>query len=520
MRALVSVSDKRGLVELARGLVELGFEIVSTGGTARALREARIPVTDVAEVTGAPEMLGGRVKTLHPRIAAGVLADQRDPEHLRQLRESGIGPFDLVCVNLYPFEAAARAGVADEALIEEIDIGGPTLVRAAAKNHASVAIVTTPDDYEPVLTELREHGAVTADTRRRLALKAFRLTAAYDAAISAALGTRWEDHEPAAPTERFPERLTLPLRRAQRLRYGENPHQAAALYVPDGADPLDGVLAGGARPLQGKPLSYNNLLDAAAAAQLARDLSGDAVVIVKHGNPCGVALGEDLVTAWQRALDADPVSAFGGVVAVRGVVGEALARALSSIFLEVVVAVDFEAGARAVLAGKADLRLLTDIGLLAPHRPALVLRTAGGAVLASEGDDEGDDPASWQVVTARRPDARESADLDLAWRVVRRVTSNAIVLVRDGATVGIGAGQTSRVDSARIAVGRAGERAGWAVCASDAFFPFADGVTACLEAGVSAFVQPGGSKRDAEVIAAADAAGATMLLTGRRHFRH
>ena len=514
MRALISVSDKSGLLELAGGLAALGCEIVSTGGTAAALREAGIAVTDVAQVTGAPEMLGGRVKTLHPRVAAGVLANRRDPDHERQLREAGIEPFDLVCVNLYPFEAAAGRGVDDEALMEEIDIGGPTLVRAAAKNHASVTILTTPSDYAPVLSELREHGAVSPETRRRLALAAYRLTAGYDAAIAAELGARW------APDERFPDRLTLPLRLAQPLRYGENPHQAAALYTRAGAQPDEGPLASGGTLLAGKPLSYNNLLDASAAAAIARDLPGPGVVIVKHTNPCGVAVAPDLPDAWERALAADPVSAYGGVVAVRGVVQEPLARGLTSLFLEVVVAEGFDDGALAVLAERPDLRLLSDPSIVEPARPALEVRSAGGAILASEADVGPDDPAAWRVATRRAPDARESADLDLAWRVVRHVSSNAIVLAREGVVVGVGAGQMSRVESARLAVERAGQRAQGAACASDAFFPFADGVEACVGAGVTAFVQPGGSKRDAEVIAASDAAGATMLLTGRRHFRH
>jgi phosphoribosylaminoimidazolecarboxamide formyltransferase/IMP cyclohydrolase len=514
MRALLSVSDKTGVVDFARGLAELGFELVSTGGTATALREAGLEVTDVATVTGAPEMLGGRVKTLHPRIAGGVLADQGDPDHVRQLAEAGIEAIELVCVNLYRFEAAAARGVDDAALIEEIDIGGPTLVRAAAKNHGSVAIVTDPADYPAVLAELRDHGAVTAATRRRLALAAYRLTAAYDAAIASELGARW------APEERFPKRLTVPLRLHERLRYGENPHQEAALYVRPGTRPDAGPLATGGTLLAGKALSYNNLLDASAAAAIARDLTGQAVVIVKHTNPCGVALAPDLVTAWELALAADPVSAFGGVVAVRGTVDEALARGLASLFLEVVVAERFTTDALAVLSTKADLRLIEDSAIVRAPVPAVVLRSAGGAVLASEADVEADDPTSWRVATARAPDERESADLDLAWRVVRHVSSNAIVLARDGVVVGVGAGQMSRVESARLAVERAGERARGAACASDAFYPFADGVEVALAAGVTAIVQPGGSKRDAEVVVAVDAAGATMVLSGRRHFRH
>jgi phosphoribosylaminoimidazolecarboxamide formyltransferase/IMP cyclohydrolase len=514
-RALLSVSDKRGLVDLARGLVERGWELVSTGGTARALREAGLPVTDVAAVTGAPEMLDGRVKTLHPRIAGGILADLRRDEHRRQLAEQGIEPFDLVVVNLYRFEeAASRPGIEDDELIEEIDIGGPTLVRAAAKNHASVGIVCDPDDYAGVVAELDERGSLSEVTRRRLALKAFQLTAAYDAAIAATLGARW------APEERFPARLTLGLRRAQVLRYGENPHQAAALYTRADADPSSGPFATGVTLLAGKPLSYNNLLDVAAAAGLARDLAGPAVVVVKHGNPCGAAQAADLVTAWQRALEGDPVSAYGGVVAVRGAVDASLATALGGVFLEVIVAAGFDPAALEALAGRPDLRLVEDATILSTPVPSLELRSAGGAVLLTEGDCAADDAATWTVASARQPDARELADLDLAWRVARHVKSNAIVLARDGAVVGVGAGQMNRLTSARLAVTQAGEKARGAVAASDAFFPFADGVAACLAAGVSAIIQPGGSKRDAEVVAAVDAAGAAMVFTGRRHFRH
>ncbi len=516
-RALISVSDKRGLLHLAGGLIDRGWELVSTGGTARAIREAGLPVTDVAAVTGAPEMLDGRVKTLHPRIAGGVLADLRRASHRQQLAAQGIEPFELVIVNLYRFEeAAARSGIADDELIEEIDIGGPTLVRAAAKNHASVGIVCDPDDYPAVLAELDAHGALGDDTRRRLALKAFRLTAAYDTAIAGTLSRRW------APDDRFPERLDLTLRRAQPLRYGENPHQAAALYTLPGADPETGPFAAGATLLAGKPLSYNNLLDAAAAAALARDLQGDAVVVVKHGVPCGAAEGPDLTTAWERALAGDPVSAFGGVVAVRGRVDGALAAALASLFLEVIVAAGFDDAARARLAAKPDLRLVVDGTILssAPTRPPLDVRSAGGAVLITEADDQPDDPESWRVVSARPPDARESADLAFAWRVVRHVKSNAIVIARDGALLGVGAGQMNRVTSARLAATQAGDRARGAVAASDAFFPFADGVAVCLAAGVSAVIQPGGSRRDDEVLAAVDAAGAAMVVTGRRHFRH
>jgi phosphoribosylaminoimidazolecarboxamide formyltransferase/IMP cyclohydrolase len=515
LRALLSVSDKRGLVDLATGLSGRGFELVSTGGTARAMREAGIEVTDVAAVTGAPEMLDGRVKTLHPRIHGGVLANVHDPAHREQLQEQGIEPFSIVVVNLYQFEkAATQPSISDEDLIEEIDIGGPTLVRAAAKNHASVAIVCDPDDYPRVLAELDEHGAIPPESRRLLALKAFRRTAAYDAAIVDTLAARW------TPDDRTPEQLPLALRRSLELRYGENPHQQAALYSIVGADPLEGPFVEGAAPLQGKPLSYNNLLDASAAAAVARDLRGDAVVIVKHGNPCGAAEATDLVTAWERALEADPVSAFGGVVAVRGSVDRALAQKLAGLFLEVVLAAGFDAEAREVLAARPDLRLLEDSTVLKTTRPSLEARAAGGGLLLSASDVSPDDSAHWRVVTQRAPDERESADLDFAWRIVRHVKSNAIVLARDGAVVGIGAGQMNRVQSARLAVEQAGDKASGAACASDAFFPFADGVETCLDAGVSAIIEPGGSKRDAEVIAAVDAAGASMVFTDRRHFRH
>jgi phosphoribosylaminoimidazolecarboxamide formyltransferase/IMP cyclohydrolase len=387
-------------------------------------------------------------------------------------------------------------------------------VRAAAKNHANVAIVTDPADYPAILAELDERGAISLETRRQLALKAYRRTATYDAAIVAELAARW------TPDDATPEVVPLALRRSLELRYGENPHQQAALYSIVGADAAAGPFVAGAEPLQGKPLSYNNLLDAAAAAAIARDLRGAAVVIVKHGNPCGAAEAADLVTAWDQALEADPVSAFGGVVAVRGVVDQFLAQRLTSLFLEVVVAEDFDDAAREVLAAKPDLRLLQDRTIAAPTVVALEARAAGGGVLLMTADVEPDDPESWRAVTQREPTKQELADLAFAWRVGRHVKSNAIVLARDGAVVGVGAGQMNRVQSARLAVEQAGQKARGAACASDAFFPFPDGVEACLEAGVTAVVQPGGSRRDADVIAAADAAGAAMVFSGRRHFRH
>jgi phosphoribosylaminoimidazolecarboxamide formyltransferase/IMP cyclohydrolase len=543
-RALLSVSDKSGLLELGRGLDALGFELVSTGGTARALRDAGLDVTDVSAVTGFPEMLDGRVKTLHPRIEAGVLADLRLASHREQLAAAGIEPFQLVVVNLYPFAAAAAtAGIGTDELIEQIDIGGPTLVRAAAKNHASVAVVTDPAAYPAVLDELRAGGSLGEGTRRRLAVEAFRHTAAYDARIAEELPARLGavggesaggDSVAAAGSlaqatpsagrgpAPLPERLNVALERVQLLRYGENPHQAAALYRRPGTSPETGLFASGVDLRQGKPLSYNNLLDAAAAAGLARDLHGPACVIVKHTNPCGAAETDDVEVAWERALAGDPVSAFGGVVAITRAIDAGLAGRLTSLFLEVVVAPAIDADALPILARKPNLRVVIDPFLGgAPGTPVVELRSAGGGVLATESDTRPDDPLAWQVATARGPTAAEHRDLDLAWRIVRHVKSNAIVLVHDAMLVGCGAGQQSRVDSARLAIAKAGaDRAAGAACGSDAFFPFPDGVEVCLEAGVTAFVQPGGSVRDAEVIAAADAAGATMLLTGRRHFRH
>ena len=537
-RALLSVSDKAGLAELAAGLAGLGFELVSTGGTARALRDAGLEVTDVAAVTGFPEMLDGRVKTLHPRIEGAILADIRLQAHREQLAVHGIDPFEIVVVNLYPFAAAAaRPGLSLDQLVEEIDIGGPTLVRAAAKNHGSVAIVTDPSQYSGLLAELKERGSVGDETRRRLAAAAFRHTARYDALISSVLPGRMglrtpagaEGAEGAEPAEgagggdaQLPPSVDLHLERVQLLRYGENPHQAAALYRVPGTASDVGPFADGADLRQGKPLSYNNLLDAAVAAGVARDLRGAGCVIVKHGNPCGVAEAAEMTAAWDLALAGDPVSAFGGVTAVTHPIGAALARCLTSIFLEVVVAPGVEEVAQPILAEKPNLRVLVDSWLGRPAAPPRIeYRSAGGGVLATEADTRPDDPAVWRLVTSRPPTDREREDLELAWLISRHVKSNAIVLVKNGALVGVGAGQMSRVDSARLAVAKAGpERARGAACASDAFYPFPDGMLACAEAGVTAFVQPGGSLRDEEVIAAAEAAGCSMLVTGVRHFRH
>jgi phosphoribosylaminoimidazolecarboxamide formyltransferase / IMP cyclohydrolase len=546
-RALLSVSDKTGLAELGRGLVERAFELVSTGGTARVLRGAGLPVTDVSAVTGFAEILDGRVKTLHPAIHAGILADRRQPAHREALLERGIAPFDLVVVNLYPFAAAAeRPGITLDELVEEIDIGGPSLVRAAAKNHASVAIVTSPTRYDDVLAALDRPDGIPLGLRSALAVEAFRHTAAYDARIAAELPCRMDDAgidlpaDPGLPRspDPFPSVLVVPLEKVETLRYGENPHQPAARYrrTDRAPRPGDGPFATAREPLQGKALSYNNVLDASAAAAIGRQLRGSACVVVKHTNPCGAAERATLIEAWHAALAGDPEAAFGGVVALTRAVTADVARELTEIFLEVIVAPSFDADALAILGKKPNLRLVEHPALAGdpPVEPADghaameylgSVRTAGGAVLVSAPDDLGDDPASWVTLTSRAPTELESADLDLAWRLVRGVVSNAIVLVRDGQLVGLGSGQVSRVDACRQAVAKA-ERlhapqgARGAVAASDAFFPFPDGPQVLLDAGVSAIVQPGGSLRDAEVLHAVEGAGGAMLITARRHFRH
>ncbi|HEX2626120.1 MAG TPA: bifunctional phosphoribosylaminoimidazolecarboxamide formyltransferase/IMP cyclohydrolase [Candidatus Limnocylindrales bacterium] len=546
-RALLSVSDKAGLVDFARALISFGFELVSSGGTSRALRDAGLPVTDVSAVTGSAEMLDGRVKTLHPAIHGGILADQRRPDHRDALRAAGIAPFELVVVNLYPFTAAAeRDGTTFDQLVEEIDIGGPALIRASAKNHQSVAIVTSPARYDGVVAALEADGAVPLGLRSALAVEAFRHTAAYDARIAAELPCRMLDagvnlpDEPGMPraADPFPPVLVVPLEKVETLRYGENPHQPAARYrrTDRRARAADGPFAGGEPPLQGKALSYNNVLDASGAAAIARHLRGAACVIVKHTNPCGAAERPGMLDAWRAALAGDPDAAFGGVVAVTRPVDAELAKELTSIFLEVVVAPGFERAALEILGTKPNLRLVVDetlTGTPAGARPDGTMRvgwldsfrTAGGAVLVGAADDLLDDPDEWATLSTRQPTTAEARDLDLAWRLVRGVVSNAIVLVRDGQLVGLGSGQVSRVDACRQAVAKAErfhgpEGARGAVAASDAFFPFADGPQVLLGAGVTAIVQPGGSVRDGEVLAAVDRAGATMRITARRHFRH
>ncbi len=538
-RALLSVSDKTGLAEFGAGLVRLGFELVSTGGTAKALRAVGLPVTDVAAVTGFPEMLDGRVKTLHPRVHAGILADRRLSSHREQLVAAAIDPFQLVVVNLYPFAAAAeKPGISFDALVEEIDIGGPSMVRAAAKNHASVAIVTSPDRYDAVLAELQTTGGVGEGLRSALAVEAFRHTAAYDARIAAELPGRMAaagvalPDEPGMPgsADPYPPTLVVALEKVETLRYGENPHQQAARYRRPGMGKWAGPFALGGTILQGKALSYNNVLDASGADAIARQLRGPACVVVKHTNPCGAAERAILTEAWQAALAGDPVSAYGGVVALTREVDAATADGLASIFLEVIVAPSYSPEALAILARKTNLRLLEDPILgsaeAAPAPDPLgSIRVAGGGVLVTAADVLPDNPATWRLATSRAPSEPELGDLDLAWRLCRGVVSNAIVLVKDGMQIGLGSGQTSRVDAARQAVAKAiafhgADAVRGAACGSDAFYPFADAVQVCLDAGVTAFAQPGGSMRDGEVLAAAEAAGAAMLITGVRHFRH
>ena len=516
-RALISVSEKRGVEDFAQRLSGMGFEIISTGGTARALYEAGVKVVPVSEVTGAPEILGGRVKTLHPGIHGGILADLGDPDHVEQLVEQDIGPIDLVCINLYPFEETVVGGAPEKEAIEQIDVGGPAMLRAAAKNFHSVTVVSSPEFYEEVLASLEDEGQVPEETRRRLALAAFRRTAEYDAAISRWLGERVEGKtEPSeSEAEGFPVCRTVQYERVSRLRYGENPHQAAAYYAEVGAEHL----LSGAETLQGRKISFNNLYDLDAARTLLADLIdlGDqAAVIVKHANPCGAALGESLADAYRKAFASDPQSAFGGIVALSGEVGGDLASEISKIFTEILVAPGFTGEAKEILSAKPNLRMLVAGPLV---RPILSAKHVTGGVLLQTSDAIEND-LEYKVITEVRPSPQQMDDLIFAWRVARVVKSNAIVLARDGATVGVGAGQMSRVDSSAIAVKKAAERASGSVAASDAFFPFADGVEALAEAGIEAIIQPGGSVRDDEVIEAANRHGLTMVFTGRRHFLH
>ncbi len=505
--ALLSVSDKTGLLALARALAEHGAALLSTGGTARELRGAGLDVTEVSDHTGFPEILDGRVKTLVPQIHGGILGRRDMPAHLAQMATHGIAPIDLVVVNLYPFEATVASGTDRQTCIENIDIGGPALIRAAAKNHDSVVVLSDPAQYGEFLAELA-HGGTTLALRRRLAAAAYARTAAYDAAVAGWFA--------AQADEMFPERLMLSGVRRQALRYGENPHQSAAFY----ADGSTGPGLATARQIQGKELSYNNLADTDAALACVAEFDGPAVVIVKHANPCGVAVARDLPTAWEAALRSDPVAAFGGIVAVNRTLDEATAELVAAIFTEVIVAPDATEAACAVLARKKNLRLLLTGGLPDPSAPGVLVRSVAGGFLAQGRDGASATSAGLNVVTQRRPTEAEVGDLLFAALVAKHVKSNAIVFARDGATVGVGAGQMSRVDSARIAAAKAGEAARGSVVASDAFFPFADGLDELVRAGATAVIQPGGSLRDAEVIAAADAAGLAMAFSGLRHFRH
>jgi phosphoribosylaminoimidazolecarboxamide formyltransferase/IMP cyclohydrolase len=515
-RALVSVFDKRNLEAFAKGLIDLGIEIVSTGGTLKHLAELGIPVIPVAEVTGFPEILDGRVKTLHPMVHGGILADRSRSGHLAQLAEHGIQPIDLVAVNLYPFrETAAQPGMAAEKIIDMIDVGGPTMVRAAAKNFHGVVVVVDPEDYPQVLGAIEENsGIVPGALRRQLAVKAFRHTQAYDAAIARWLTAQVDGREEGGDLL-FPRHLSLDLLRASIPRYGENPHQGAAVYRVLG----EGGVLGGFEQLQGKELSYNNLLDADAARKLVASFDRPAVVIVKHNNPCGVGLGDDLPEAYGRALQSDPVSAFGSVIAVNRAVGADLAGALEDLFVEVLVAPEIDGGAQDLLAKKASLRLLA-CPPYAPGSTEIELRGIAGGLLAQVPDGTPDDEEGWTCPTRRSPTAEERRSLSFAWKVCRYTKSNAIVLSNEHQTVGIGAGQMSRVDSCRLAVEKAVLPVAGSVAASDAFFPFRDGLDLLARAGVTAVIQPGGSRRDEEVVAAADEAGMAMLFTGRRHFRH
>ncbi|MTJ82238.1 MAG: bifunctional phosphoribosylaminoimidazolecarboxamide formyltransferase/IMP cyclohydrolase [Telmatospirillum sp.] len=518
-RALISVSDKTGLVEFARFLADRKVELLSTGGSAKALRDAGLPVIEVSDHTGFPEMLDGRVKTLHPKVHGGILGIRGNPQHQAAMAAHGIAPIDLVVVNLYPFEATVAKGAAFDDCIENIDIGGPALIRAAAKNHQDVAVVVDVADYALVMEAMtNQAGATTLELRRRLAATAYARTGAYDAAISG-----WFAQQLGDP---FPRRIAVGAELKQSLRYGENPHQAAALYVTGANRP--GVAT--ARQLQGKELSFNNINDTDAAFELVAEFEQPAGAIIKHANPCGVAGGDSMADAYAKALSCDPVSAFGGIVALNRPLDGPTAEEIAHLFTEVVIAPAADDAARAVFAAKKNLRLLVTGGLPDPAAPGMTLRSISGGYLLQSRDSGRVSASDLKVVTKRQPTAQELSDLLFAFRVAKHVKSNAIVYAKNGLTVGVGAGQMSRVDSSRIAAWKsreAAEKAGLAepgtigsVVASDAFFPFADGLLAAAEAGATAVIQPGGSVRDAEVIAAADGAGLAMVFTGMRHFRH
>ncbi|MBV6759658.1 bifunctional phosphoribosylaminoimidazolecarboxamide formyltransferase/IMP cyclohydrolase [Rhodococcus opacus] len=510
-RALVSVYDKTGLVELATGLHKAGVELVSTGSTAAKIADAGIPVTPVEALTGFPECLEGRVKTLHPRVHAGVLADTRKPEHLAQLEELGIEAFQLVIVNLYPFTQTVASGATPDECVEQIDIGGPSMVRAAAKNHPSVAVVVDPARYDDVLTAIAD-GGFTLPERTALAAQAFQHTASYDVAVASWMTSTLVD----SGDSQFPEWAGATWDRSAVLRYGENPHQAAALYVNSAAPA--GLAQ--AEQLHGKEMSYNNYTDGDAAWRAAFDFSEPAVAIIKHANPCGIAVGADIAEAHRKAHACDPVSAYGGVIAANREVTVEMAEQVAEIFTEVIIAPSYADGALGVLQRKKNVRVLL---ATAPTATGIELRPVSGGALLQERDvldAEGDDPANWTLAVGDAADEQTLKDLEFAWRACRSVKSNAILLASDGASVGVGMGQVNRVDSAHLAVQRAGDRVVGSVGASDAFFPFPDGLQVLANAGVKAVVQPGGSVRDNEVIDAAKEAGITMYLTGARHFAH
>jgi phosphoribosylaminoimidazolecarboxamide formyltransferase/IMP cyclohydrolase len=511
-RALVSVYDKTGLEDLVRGLHEAGVELVSTGGSARLIADLGVPVTKVEDLTGFPECLDGRVKTLHPRVHAGILADRRLPTHVAQLADLGIAPFDLVVSNLYPFADTVRSGASPDECVEQIDIGGPSMVRAAAKNHPSVAIVTSPERYADVL-EAAQAGGFTLEQRKRLAAEAFVHTATYDVHVASWMSSVLTDTSEGAG---FPAWVAATWDRASVLRYGENPHQGAALY-------LNGFGPGGlaqSRQLHGKEMSYNNYVDADAARRAAYDFDEPAVAIIKHANPCGIAVGSDVAEAHRKAHECDPVSAFGGVIAVNRPVSVEMARQVAEVFTEVVVAPAYEEGAVEILQGKKNVRLLECEPLA---RGGVETRPISGGLLMQQRDAidaEGDDTGTWTLATGEAASDEVLADLAFAWKACRAAKSNAILLASGGASVGIGMGQVNRVDSCRLAVSRAGDRARGSVAASDAFFPFEDGPQILIDAGVTAIVQPGGSVRDELTIEAAAKAGVTMYFTGTRHFAH
>ncbi|MFA4029167.1 MAG: hypothetical protein GDYSWBUE_001883 [Candidatus Fervidibacterota bacterium] len=519
-RALLSVSDKRGIVEFAKGLYELGIELISTGGTAAAIRQAGITVRDVSEVTGFPEMLDGRVKTLHPKIHGGILALRDNEEHVRQLGEHGINFIDLVAVNLYPFaQTVSRPDVTLREAIEQIDIGGPSLIRAAAKNCESVIVVVDPSDYDRVLNELRQNNCMTTEQlRMELAAKAFRHTAAYDAFIASYFSK--------LIGEPFPETLTISCQLSLKLRYGENPHQEAAFYVfPN----VRHACVSTARQIHGIPLSYNNIADLDAALELVREFEQPAAAIIKHTNPCGCAIGETLVEAFIKARDADPEARFGGIIAFNRIVDAATANEVVTrgSFYEAIIAPGYEDAAFETIANRSgwgqSIRLLLLEGALEPVSALsgeMVFKSVTGGVLIQTADAPVEDKSQWSVVTKRAPSDDEWRELEFAWKVVKHVKSNAIVLSKDGVTVGVGAGQMNRAVSVRLAVEHAGERAKGAVLASDAFFPHPDGPEIAAKAGICAIIQPGGSKRDEDVIAVCDKYGVAMVFTGMRHFRH